>query len=82
MYLSVTFGKNTRFDHWLIRVSRALVRYLLLGGGSSQAAPKLKQKILGLSLQKQIEPTNETDNVEYSDYHSVWSRNKQQAKQA
>ena len=28
--------KDARFDHWAIRVSRALVRYLLLGGGSSQ----------------------------------------------
>jgi hypothetical protein len=32
--------ENARFDHWVIRVSRALVRYLSLGGEGSQAAPK------------------------------------------
>ena len=32
--------KNARFDHWVIRVSRALVRYQSLGGGSSQTASK------------------------------------------
>ena len=26
--------KNARFDHWVTRVSRALVHLLLLGGGS------------------------------------------------
>ena len=32
--------KIARFDYWVIRVSKALVCYLLVGGGSSQTAPK------------------------------------------
>ena len=72
--------KNEK-SHWVIRVSRTLVRYLLLGGGSSQIAPKLPI-MLEQNLQKRIEPTNETGKVEYSDSQSIWSSDKQQAKQA
>ena len=63
-------------------VSRALVRYLLLGGESSETVPERKQipMMLEQNLQKRNEPTNETGNIEYSDSHSVWSRNKQQVK--
>ena len=57
--------------------------YLLFGGGSSETVPERKQipMMLEQNLQKRTEPTNETGNVEYSDSHSVWSRDKQQAKQ-
>ena len=37
--------------------------------------------MLEQTLQKRTEPTNETGNVEYSDAHSVWRRDKRQAKQ-
>ena len=59
------------------------MRYLLLGGGSSETVPERKQipMMLEQNLQKRPEPTNETGNVEYFDSHSVWSRDKQQAKQ-
>ena len=59
------------------------MRYLLLGGGSPETVPKRNKKPLMLeqNLQKRIEPTNETANAEYSDSHSVWSRDKSQAKQ-
>ena len=33
--------KNARFEHWLIHASRALARYLLLGGASSQTPPQI-----------------------------------------
>ena len=72
---------NARFDHWVIRVSRALVRYLLLGGGSSKT-PQQIPMMLEQNLEKRTEPTNETGHVEFSDSQSVWSRNKQQANQA
>ena len=57
--------------------------YLLFGGGSSKTVPGRKQipMMLEQNLQKRTEPTNETGNVQYSDSHSVWSRDKQQAKQ-
>ena len=75
--------ENARLDHWVIRFSGAWVHYLILGGGSSKSVPKLNKNpmMLEQNLQKRIEPTNETGNVEYSDSHSVWSRDKQQAKQ-
>jgi hypothetical protein len=38
--------------------------------------------MLKQNLEKRIEPTNETGHVEFSDSQSVWSRDKQQAKQA
>ena len=49
---SVRFERNTRFDHWLIRVSRALLRYLQLGGGSSQT-PQQIPLMLEHNLEKQ-----------------------------
>jgi len=36
----------------------------------------------GIEFRKSIEPTNETSQVEFSDSQSVWSRDRQQAKQA
>ena len=81
--VSVNYAKkDARFHHWVIRISRALVRYLLLGGGSSETFPERKQNpmMLGQNLQKRTESTNEIGNVEYADSHNVLSRNKQQVK--
>ena len=75
--VSVSYiGKNAKRDHWLIRVSRALVYYLSLDGGSSQM---LKQNNdAGTRFRKWIGPTNETGHVEISDSQRIWSRDKQQ----
>ena len=77
--------KNARFDHWVIRVSRALVRYLFLAGESSQNAPKRPQQLprmLEQMLEQRTAPTNETGHVEFSNSQGIWSRDKQQTKQA
>ena len=60
-----------------------MVCYLLFGGGGSEGVPERKhiQMMLEHILQKRTDPTNETSNVSYSDSHSVWRRDKQQAKQ-
>ena len=57
---------NARFDHWVTRVSRALVRFLLLGGGSPQTVPKRSQTTPSYAetgLEKRKEPTNPTSHV-------------------
>ena len=86
------FVQETRRDfvsvsyvHWVTRVSRALVHCLLLGGGSSQTVTKRSQTMPNdaeTKFRKRTEPTNKTGHVEFSDSHSVWSRDNQQAKQA
>ena len=56
----------------------------LLSGGSFRAAPKRSQTIPNdaeTGFRQRIEPTNETGHVEFADSQSVWSREKQQAKQ-
>ena len=82
--VSVSYAwKNPRFDHWVTRVSRALVRFLLLGGGSSQTVPKRSERAPSgaeTEFRKRIEPTNETGHVEFSESQSVWSRAKQQTR--
>ena len=44
--------------------------------------PKQLSNMLELNLERRIGPTNETGHVEFTASQSVWSRNKQQAKQA
>ena len=34
---------NARFDHWVTRVSRELIRFVLLGGRRSQNVPSRSQ---------------------------------------
>ena len=45
--------KDARIDHWVTRVSKALVRLLLLGGVSSQPVPKRSQ--LPIMLEHNLE---------------------------